>query len=206
MTWNHKEDSGNAAPYRSDWVDFFCFFLCVWLLIFALAVAGLRSHDRGQVKGTRGMDTRTHSIHTTLFPTPASSPTSPWVQKPGTRQLFQPSGGRITTGHTVREKQRCRGRKRLRFVYAKRYISYECEAFFHQFHVEFCLETGIVMLCAHCNLCFILKGCVFCSFSGLTLGFYVLPTQNSLFIHWQETFCPFKHVLSVDFFSFKYAN
>ncbi len=152
MTWNHKEDSGNAAPYRSDWVDFFCFFLCVWLLIFALTVAGLRSHDRGQVKGTRGMDTRTHSIHTTLFPTPASSPTSPWVQKPGTRQLFQPSGGRITTGHTVREKQRCRGRKRLRFVYAKRYISYECEAFFHQFHVEFCLETGIVMLCAHCNL------------------------------------------------------
>ncbi len=182
MTWN-KEDSGNAAPYRSDWVAFFCFFLCVWLLIFALAVAGLRSHDRGQVKGTRGMDTRTHSTHATLFPTPASSPTSPRVQ-PGTRQLFQPSGGRTTTGHTVRENQRYRGRKSLRFVYAKRYISYEFEAFFHQFHVEFSPETSIVMLCAHCNICFILEGCVFCS----------------LFIHWQEIFGPFKHVLSVDFF------
>ncbi|CAM4733010.1 unnamed protein product [Leuciscus chuanchicus] len=69
-------------------------------MIFALAVAGLGSHDRGQVKGTRQTDMLAHTQHTLstcLFTTPASSPTSPWVQKPGTRQLFKPSGGRATT-------------------------------------------------------------------------------------------------------------
>lgn len=62
MTCNHREFWERCSIYyRSDRADFFCLFLFVCLMIFALAVAGLRSHDRGQVKGTRQTDTLAHT-------------------------------------------------------------------------------------------------------------------------------------------------